>query len=103
MMSRIVFLVLALFVVWRVLSSLGKRAAAAGHGADSYSRFSPRKRRHRLDERSEAVDRGPQVLVPCSGCGTFVPGGRVVKNDDGRVFCSESCLEGKKARGSNER
>jgi hypothetical protein len=101
-MSRIVLFVLALFVIWRVLASLGKRAASAGHGADSFSRFSPRRRRRRLDERRTPSGGVAEELLPCSTCGTFVPSGRAVIDDRNGVFCSEHCREQLRGGGSRE-
>jgi hypothetical protein len=89
LMSRIVLAVLALFVVWRLLSALGKRFVSQGLGADSYSRFSPNQRRRRAERRSP----GPEELLECSACGTFVPSGRALPGTDHRVFCSAACRD----------
>jgi hypothetical protein len=98
-MQRIVFLVFALFLVWRVLAALGKRRSAGGLGADSYSRFSPRQRRRRLDLDREEEQRPPEELCECQQCGTYVPRGRALPGDGGGVFCTPNCrsayLEGK--------
>ncbi len=88
-MSRIVVLVLALFVLWRALSAFGKRASSRGLGADSYSRFSPEQRRRRAEQRSGV----PEDLLECASCGTFVPQRRALVAGDGRVFCSPECRE----------
>ncbi len=90
-MSRIVFIVLALFVVWRVLSSLGKRSAAGGLGADSFSRFSPQQRRRRLDLDGEPPDETPEELLRCVHCGTYVPRGRALPGEGNDVFCNQAC------------
>ena len=92
-MSRIVIFVLALFVLWRVLSSLGKRAAASGLGADSYSRFNPMQRRRRLNLEEEPRADSPEELLACSRCGTYVPDGRAIFGGEGDVFCSRSCRD----------
>lgn len=92
-MQRIVFIVLALFVLWRVLRAFGKRAAASGLGADSYSRFNPRQRRRRLDLDDEPRPNSPEELVQCGRCGTYVPAGRALVGEDGDVFCSQSCRD----------
>jgi hypothetical protein len=91
MLSRIVIIVLVLFVAWRVLTSLGKRASATGHGADSYSRFSPRSRRRRMDQRPGGRDPALEELLPCAGCGTFVPVDRALRGTDDLLYCSEAC------------
>ena len=89
LMSRIVVVVLALFVLWRLLTAVGKRASSRGFGADSYSRFSPEQRRRRTEQRP----RGPEELLQCSTCGTFVPKGRALPATDGRVFCGPECRD----------
>jgi hypothetical protein len=89
LMSRIVVVVLALFVLWRLLSAVGKRASSRGLGADSYSRFSPEQRRRRTGQRP----RGPEELLQCSSCGTFVPRGRALPAADGDIFCSPECRD----------
>ena len=90
-MSRIIFIVLALFVVWRVLSSNGKRRSDGGLGADSFSRFSPRQRRRRLDLDRDLPDPSPEELIQCSDCGTFVPRGRALLGEGDDVFCNQTC------------
>jgi hypothetical protein len=89
LMSRIVVIVLALFVVWRLLSALGKRASSRGLGADSYSRFSPEQRRRRAEQRPS----GPEELLECAACGTFVPRGRAVPGAGDRLYCSTTCRD----------
>jgi hypothetical protein len=89
LMSRIVLVVLALFVVWRLLSALGKRVVSQGLGADSFSRFSPNQRRRR----AEQGDPGPEELLECATCGTFVPTGRALPGADRRVYCSAACRD----------
>jgi hypothetical protein len=89
-MPRIVFIVLALFVLWRVLASLGKRRAAGGLGADSYSRFSPRQRRRRLDL-DDPAEPTPEELLRCAECGTYIPSGRVLVGEGDAVFCGSAC------------
>lgn len=101
-MPRIVFFVLALFVMWRVLSSLGKRRASGGLGADSYSRFSPQQRRRRIDLENDSPDPSPEELSECAQCGTYVPVGRAVFADAETVFCGERCLRAHRDGGSNE-
>jgi hypothetical protein len=90
-MPRIVFVVLALFLVWRILSAIGKRASGSNFGADSFSRFAPRQRRRRMDEQSERVCQRPEELLLCLGCGTYVPAERALTDGNGQVFCSEAC------------
>ncbi len=90
-MPRIVFIVLALFLMWRVLAALGRRRSAGDLGADSYSRFSPRQRRRRLDLDGAAEEPSPEELCECQQCGTFVPRGRALAGDGGSVFCNQTC------------
>ncbi len=92
-MSRIVFFVLVLFVLWRVFSALGKRAATGGLGADSYSRFNPRQRRRRLDLDDSPGQDVPEELLRCVQCGTYVPDGRSVAGEGDDVFCSQTCRD----------
>jgi hypothetical protein len=72
-MPRIVFFVLALFVLWRVVSALGRRSASSGLGADSYSRFHPRQRRRRMAGDGPRSADQAEELVGCVQCGTYVP------------------------------
>ncbi|MCU0303791.1 MAG: hypothetical protein MUC56_07030 [Thermoanaerobaculales bacterium] len=72
-MPRIVVLVLALFVLWRVVSALGRRSASRGLGADSYSRFHPRQRRRRSAEGGGLGASDQEELVECTQCGAYVP------------------------------
>jgi hypothetical protein len=88
-MSRIVVVVLALFVVWRLLSTMGKRASSRGLGADSYSRFSPEQRRRRAAQHRG----GPEELRECAVCGTFVPRGRALSGPGEAVYCSTTCRD----------
>ena len=90
-MQRIFLIVLALFLVWRVLSAFGKRAAKAGFGADSFSRFSPEQRRRRRERDSAGDGARPEELLECLRCGTYVPGGRAFRDEAGRPFCGEPC------------
>jgi len=93
-MPRIVLIVLALFVLWRLLSAIGRRLSTDGHGADSYSRFSPRaRRRRRTDSGAESDERHrpPEALVQCASCGTFVPRGRALPASAGELACSDEC------------
>lgn len=91
-MPRIVLIVLALFVLWRLLSAIGRRLSNDGHGADSYSSFSPQaRRRRRAASGSDSGRIAPETLVQCASCATFVPRGRAVSAGDGAVACSEEC------------
>lgn len=101
-MPRIVFFVLLLFVVWRLLSSLGKRRASGGLGADSYSRFSPRQRRRRLDLEHDPSEVSPEELSECAHCGTFVPTGRALIGRGDAVYCGEKCRQENLNGGSSE-
>ena len=89
-MQRILLVVVALLVVWRILSVLGKRLSEKAPGADSFSRYSPEARRRRKQWSSE--QRGEaEELIECSSCGTFVPAGRALAGDRGGSFCSDDC------------
>jgi hypothetical protein len=92
-MSRIVLIVLALFVVWRLLSAVGRKNASSGLGADSYSRFNPRQRRRRLDLEDVQRQVAPEELSQCARCGVFVPQGRAVRGEGSDVFCSQECRD----------
>lgn len=83
-MSRVAILVLVLFVVWRLLSGLGRRVAQQGHGADSYSRYAPQDRARRRSE-------PPEPLVCCAACGTYLPAGRALPVAGGTHVCSDAC------------
>jgi len=95
-MSRIVFFVLALFVIWRVLSAVGKRRASSGLGADAYSRFNPRQRRRRKNLDDVRRQASPEELLQCAGCGVFVPKGRAVLGEGSDVFYCQECRDGKR-------
>jgi hypothetical protein len=90
-MPRIVFFVLLLFVLWRVLSALGKRRSSSGLGADSYSRFHPRQRRRRREMDATERSSKPEELLKCLSCGTYVPSERAIVGEGDHVFCSQSC------------
>jgi len=101
-MSRIVFFVLALFVLWRLLSAMGKRGTSAGLGADSYSRYHPRERRRRMDLEDSSPPDTPEELFRCVQCGTYVPDGRVLIGEEDDVFCSQSCRHEHRAEGHDD-
>jgi hypothetical protein len=92
-LQRILLVVLVLFVVWRILALFGRRTAREGHGADSYSRFSPTKRRRRREMSTRESSGSPEELVACSRCGTHVPVRRALTADGGRVYCGETCRD----------
>ena len=89
-MQRILIVVVALIVVWRILVSIGRRLSDKAPGADSFSRFSPEARRRR-QQWSEATQGRVEELVECTRCGTFVPAGRALTDGDHRVYCSDEC------------
>jgi hypothetical protein len=101
-MPRIIIFVLALFVMWRVLSSLGKRRASGGLGADSYSRFSPQQRRRRMDLENDSPNPSPEELAECAQCGIYVPVGRALFAQRETVFCGERCRQAHRDGSSNE-
>ncbi|MCD4750425.1 MAG: hypothetical protein K8R59_13730 [Thermoanaerobaculales bacterium] len=86
-MQRIIFLVLLLYVAWRVLAAWGRRTVRDGAGAEDFSRYSPRSRDRRR-KNSQTADVGE--LTACSRCGTYVPSDRLVSDRDGRRrYCSD--------------
>ena len=91
-LQRILLVVLVLFVLWRLLVAYGRRLGRTGHGADSYSRFSPRDRRRRRDWAAGSEQR-PDELVRCGHCGTYVPSRRALGSGTGAVFCSSECRD----------
>lgn len=97
-MQRVLILVLALFVLWRVLRALGKRTADTGLGADSYSRFSPQQRRRRRGAGGDPPGAEPEELVACASCGTFVPRGRALIGDGNEVYCDRGCRDRRAGR-----
>ena len=86
-MQRILILVAVLYLAWRLLSAWGKRIAGPGRGADEFSRFS--RRRARRGDGEE--DTPGEELVPCDGCGTYIPENKVVTSPDGGTYCSHTC------------
>jgi hypothetical protein len=96
-LQRILLVVLVLFVVWRLLTAYGRRIGRTGHGADSYSRFSPYRRRRRRDRTAERAGDRPDELVPCQRCGTYIPSRRALTSGSGAVFCSPECREREEA------
>jgi hypothetical protein len=89
-MQRILLLVIVLFLVWRVLATVGRRLSREAAGADDFSRFSAR-RRDRRRRMEKTGDTSEEELVECAGCDTYFPATRVVISRDGRRFCSETC------------
>ena len=93
-MTRFLFFVVVLFLLWRVLLALGRRAARRSPGADSYSRFSPERRR----ARRQVAEDAREELVACTVCGTYVPTRRALPAGDGDVVCSAACRERARSR-----
>jgi hypothetical protein len=92
-LQRILLVVLILFVVWRVLALFGRRSAREGHGADSYSRYSPTARRRRREYRTRESEEPPEELVACARCGTHLPARRALSDGSGARFCGPSCRD----------
>lgn len=101
-MARIVFFVLALFVLWRLLSAMGKRGTSAGLGADSYSRYHPRERRRRMDIEDSSPPDTLEELFRCVQCEIYVPNGRALIGEGDDVFCSQSCRYEHRAEGRDD-
>ena len=100
-MQRILLVVIALLVVWRILVTIGRRLSEKAPGADSFSRFSPEARRRRRQWAGN--EPGVEELVECFACGTFVPVGRALSDGESRVFCSEDCRHRVSAPSEHER
>lgn len=93
-MRRIVLLVAFLYLVWRILSSWGKKMNARARGAEHFSRFTPKHKKRQ--KKAEAEE-----LLLCSVCGTHVPASSLVEGPERRLCCSEECL--KRLRAEQER
>ena len=52
-MQRIIIIVAVLYLLWRVLTAMGRRSVASGKGAEDFSRFNARSR----DRRRAAKER----------------------------------------------
>ncbi len=87
-MRRFLFFVIILYVVWRVLSIVGRRMERSSRGASRFSRF---------DHRGPGgVGNGrPQgeKLVPCQRCGTLLPASRALPGTRGAFYCSDDCRD----------
>jgi len=92
-LQRILFVVVLLLVVWRLLVAWGRRSGNQSHGADSYSRFSPNKRRRRRKWSQQRAQDAPEELVACAVCGTFVPTRKALGAGAGKVFCGPACRD----------
>lgn len=101
MLQRILFFVVLLLVVWRLLAAWGRRMGQQGHGADSYSRYSPKQRRRRREWSQHQTRQGPEELVECSECGTLVPSGKALLTGTERVFCGPNCRDRVEVQDSN--
>ena len=90
-MQRIIIIVAVLYVLWRVVTAIGRRSVASGKSAEDFSRFNARSR----DRRREAKERQTAnvELIACSRCGTFVPADRALNSVEGVVCCSRECVE----------
>ena len=93
MLSRILFVVVVLLVVWRLLAAWTTRSRRSGLGADSYSRYSPNQRKRRREWARQSRETAPEKLVACSYCGTLVPVGKALGSGEDAVFCQDSCRE----------
>ena len=90
-MQRIVFVVVALFVLWKVLSAWGRKIRSQTAGADEFSRFKVHSRMRQ--RRRQAQQRENEALVACAACGTMIPVSRSLQSGDQRVVCSRECGE----------
>lgn len=88
-MQRIVLIVAALFVLWRLLTALGKRSATTRRGAEDFSRFSAKSRDRRREAARRRDDGGD--LVACHHCQTMIPASRAVTVGSSGTFCSQAC------------
>ncbi len=89
MLQRVLIIVLALYLIWRMLSAKGKRVHKSAAGAEDFSKFSGRSRERRMRQQRQRTEQ----LLPCSTCGTFVPSERALGDGGELVFCSELCRE----------
>lgn len=92
-LQRIVLIVMALAVLWRIVIAIGRRRRETGFGADSYSRFSPLRRRRRRERSARLGDESADHLVACRRCGTYVPSRRALTSGSGEVFCGPGCRD----------
>ncbi len=83
-MRRLLIVIAFLYVVWRVLGIIGKRVRRETAGADTFSRFSARRKNCSLE--------GDEPLVACASCGIHVPSSRTVRGTSGS-YCSTECRQ----------
>jgi hypothetical protein len=93
LLQRIVLIVIVLVGVWRITIAIGRRRRETGFGADSYSRFSPLRRRRRRELSARLGDERADHLVACRRCGTYVPSRRALTSGSGEVFCGPGCRD----------
>ncbi len=89
-MQRIIIIVAVLYVLWRLVTAIGRRSVASGKGAEDFSRFNARsrdRRRAAKERQAENVD-----LIACAHCGTFIPADRALNSVDDVVCCSRKCV-----------
>jgi len=97
-MQRLLFIVVVLFVAWKILAVWGKRLVSKGAGAEDFSRFSARSRDRRRRVHEQRAQQAPELLA-CSTCGTLVPTDRAVAGAAGLLFCSPECAaKGRQAK-----
>lgn len=89
MLQKVLIVIAALYIVWRLLTARGRRMADTGAGADDFSRFSYRSRKRRQRQQRQRAEE----LLQCAACGTYIPAERALTAGDDRVFCSESCQQ----------
>jgi len=89
--NRTLFIIIVLYLVWRVLHAYSRRVAEQSRGAQDFSRFS-RRRREPDDESRQPVDTGDD-LTACARCGVLVPRGRVTRSGTGDLYCSDGCRD----------
>ncbi len=93
-MRRLLLFTVILYVIWRILIVVGNRLRRRSAGAESFSRFSARRRERRLG--------AEEPLVPCAHCGVHVPASRAVHGRKGE-YCGEGCREAAETAGSTLR
>jgi hypothetical protein len=101
-LQRIVLIVVVLTVVWRIAAAVGRRRRDRGFGADSYSRFSPLRRRRRRELSSRLDGERADHLVTCHGCGTSIPARSALRSGSGELFCGTACRDRAKATEADE-
>ncbi|HVT16906.1 MAG TPA: hypothetical protein VHQ90_12115 [Thermoanaerobaculia bacterium] len=87
-MARLVELISLVYLLWFCLDGVTRMLAARRGAAPPSGQGGPR---------SSGPPPATETLVPCAGCGVYVPSSRTLGGSGGEVFCSETC----RSRGSH--